>query len=225
MTICVPTLGKKVEKIRKQLAEFQKVGSASVELLYSISNEHNSLNHLENNHLGTASIHVHNSGKSFAANVENVVRQAKGDYVLLLGDDDTIEATEILVLERLLLLGPTLKLGFALLHKDGHFFGRDSEEIYKGSKAKFKKLNPAVAAMRSGSLPGILLSRHSIRLDLLNKWLQLFPKSIYPQIVIAMSCLADDKKVWAKAIPVKVEVGEGEGFLDPTFQRLGDYGA
>lgn len=225
LSICVPTLGNKVEKIRGQLLELEKVGSDSVELLYSISEEKNRIAHLQDLRPGSAAIHVHNSGESFAANLENVVRQAKGDYVLLLGDDDTIQAAEILALERLLLFGPKFNLGFALLHKDGHLLPKGSALIDTSSRGQFKKLSSAVAAMRAGSLPGILLRRESIKLDFLNQWLQLFPKSIYPQIVIAMTCLADDETERAKVFTVKVEVGEGEGLLDPTFQRLGDYGA
>lgn len=225
LSICIPTIGHKLEKISRQLLEFEKSYSNSIELVYSISSQRNDTSRLMKLKMGSAKIYVHSSGESFAANLENSIRRASGEYILLLGDDDIIEAKEILELQRLLLSSPKIRLGFTELHKDDSNRVQSLESEISIKKRGSKSLSPAVAAMRSGALPGILLCREAIRLDLLNNWLKWFPQSIYPQIVIALTSLSYELRERARTIDVSIEVGKGEGLLDPTFERLGDYGA
>lgn len=113
-----------------------------------------------------------------------------------------------------------MRLGFTGLCEKGHPRVLGSKSEISINDEKPNSLSPTVAAMRPGVLPGILPLKEAIRFDLLIYWPKLFPRSTYPQIVIALTSLCGELQEKGRTVDVTIEVGKVEGLLDSTFQRL-----
>lgn len=170
-----------------------------------------------------AQVYSHDNSSSFAANLRNAVDNAQGEYILLLGDDDIITKDEILNLEEFVSQNAFMNLGFTNLISVADVKPRPGIKLSSLDAKPIMDLSSAQSCMRAGSLPGILIAKNSLRVDVLDRWLKLFPTSIYPQIVLALAAQIGERKK-AVQLPINIRTGLGDGFLDPTFDRLHDYG-
>lgn len=223
VSICVPTLGLKLNEISEQIHELAKSKSKETELVFSLYSQSPNVSSLLTLTGGHSSVFVHDKSSTFDDNLKNAVENAQGDHLLFLGDDDLITAGEILKLEKYLDHRGTVTCGFTQ-YSSKNSRGRDlsSQKTFAEITAH-GCIGPAASFFRAGKLPGILLEKKDISFDFFEAWMRLYPHSIYPQIILAASTWRE-KNQRACLLPVTVLIGEGAGFLDPTFERLSDYG-
>ena len=159
------------------------------------------------------------SDLGFVANLSNVVQNATGTYVLILGQDDEISITDLLsLLEEIRCLrdhngNEKRDLPSIMCHLD-----------YKGKKPSAFSSRQDIF-MRLGGSPGVCIPNLGAILEDIGDYKQFFPDGIYPQVWLGMCAYERGGVVFSEA---RVEVGPAptvaESMHDHWMRPL-DYGA
>jgi glycosyltransferase involved in cell wall biosynthesis len=172
LSICIPTYNnseiiiENTNIIKKQLSQFE--GSFEIIVGENFSNLENRKKILNISSLNTKII-LHESNLGFGLNLFKTMIEAKGDYILLLGDDD---------LPQFGLLTELMKC--LNKKKDSRLIILPLNIEFNTSNLKSKSILPWVF-MRSGSMMGLVFNRQSCSFDKSD-----FEHTLYPQVNLSM---------------------------------------
>lgn len=169
LSICIPTfnnseiLAQNIRRLISDVKEFENKVEIVISENFSSVEETQKLSELRSN---TVKVFSNSQNLGFAKNLLISLSLARGKYLMLLGDDDFVDA--VLLRDLMLYLSSTnpKKLVFLPLHDLKYF----SDVV-----------TPAFAFMRSGAMPGVIYNVNAIHLAKMHT-----DNAIYSQIELAM---------------------------------------
>lgn len=218
LSICIPSQGRRVEHVLRQFEQFKvalKSNPNDLEFCLSLNDRVPQALSLLGQFANTT-VKDSRAWPTVRDNLVACLEMSRAHYVLLLGDDDLISDRFLISLLNELRDNPPFDILCATLVDEGEMIQQPVSSVHT--------LTPAQTLMRLAALPGIVLRRSGINFDLYSLWLEEFPNSVYPQVVLGMTATTNHRKPKVSVVPHLIVVGQGDGLKDDFRIRGADYG-